>query len=127
MNAPDLINGAFEFGAFLAIVNNCRVLLRDKVVRGFSGTSTLFFTLWGFWNILYYPHLGQTASFLAGLLVVTANCAYLGLLLHYRRRAKRNQLDLWRMLTEPPPPNEALRRAAQEYRDSVESGRLVVR
>lgn len=85
MTIPDIVNGAFEALAGVAILNHCRALYRDKEAKGVSLWSTVFFSAWGFWNIFYYPHLQQTASFLGGLCVVTANCSWIGLMVYYRR------------------------------------------
>jgi len=79
----DFINACFEFGAGFAVLNHCRCLWRDKEVKGISILSTAFFTAWGFWNIFYYPSLGQWWSFVGGLFIVAANCVWLGLLVWY--------------------------------------------
>jgi len=79
----DLINAGFEFGAAVAILNHCRELYRHKQVRGVSIASTVFFMLWGIWNIYYYPSLDQGLSFTAGLLVVAANALWVLMLIHY--------------------------------------------
>ena len=55
----DYINGSFEVLAGLFVLLNVRRILRDKTVRGVSILPTAFFTLWGFWNMYYYPYLGQ--------------------------------------------------------------------
>ena len=91
MISADLINGAFEFLAGFMILNHCRVILKDKVVRGVSILSTAFFTSWGFWNLYYYPSLDQWASFYGGLMIVAANTYYVGLMLYYTNRSRREQ------------------------------------
>jgi hypothetical protein len=83
----DLINGLFELSAGFFVLNHCRVLLQDKEARGVSLASIVFFTLWGFWNLIYYPALGQMASFIGGVFVVLANAFYTFLMLFYRRPA----------------------------------------
>ena len=82
---PDLINGTLEALAGLFVLNHCRVLSQHREARGVSVLSMAFFTLWGVWNLFYYPYLGQVASFLGGLFVVVANAFYVGLMLRYRR------------------------------------------
>lgn len=82
---PDIINGCFEAFAGIMILLHCRRLFIDKKVRGASTVATFFFTSWGFWNLFYYPNLGQTWSFVGGLVVVTANALWLGLMLYYRK------------------------------------------
>lgn len=79
----DIINGTFEALACLMVLNHCRVLLRDRAVAGVSIASTAFFTLWGVWNLWYYPLLGQFWSTVGGVFVVLANCIYVGLLLRF--------------------------------------------
>lgn len=83
MNAPDLINGSFEAVAALFTLNHCRVLRHDKAVAGVSVASMAFFTAWGVWNLWYYPSLGQTWSFVGGVMLVVANAVYVALLLRF--------------------------------------------
>ncbi|MDD5175781.1 MAG: hypothetical protein PHQ05_05090 [Sterolibacterium sp.] len=97
----DLINGSFEILAGLAVLHHCAVLRRDRQVRGLSIPAVFFFTAWGFWNIYYYPFLGQPFSFAGGIFVTAANCAYLALLIFYSQgrmpqRIKRWALCSWR-------------------------------
>lgn len=96
---PDLINGAFEALAGFAVLNHCFALYRDKQVKGLSIASVAFFTLWGFWNLYYYPHLGQFWSFAGGVFITQVNVLYLGLLWHYRTPLKRWQIR--RVLSRP--------------------------
>lgn len=89
MLTPDLINASFEgVGAFIILLN-IRRILADKLVRGVDWRVMGFFTLWGVWNIYYYPHLGQWLSFLAGLGICAANIVYLALMIHYVRKEQR--------------------------------------
>jgi hypothetical protein len=83
MISADFINGAFEIAAGLAILDHCRVMLRDKAVKGVSVWSVVFFTLWGFWNLYYYPHLGQFWSFVGGVGVVGANGVWAVMIVWY--------------------------------------------
>ena len=92
MNLMDLINGSFEALASVFILRHCWVLYQDKQVRGVSVLSTAFFFIWGLWNILYYPSLGQTFSFYAGIAVCLANFLWIGLMLYYKNNeAKKKQ------------------------------------
>lgn len=86
MTWPDWINGTFEFGAGLAVLNHCRVLYIAKKHEGVSITSTAFFWGWGVWNLFYYPHLDQWISFAGGLFIMVANLLWLCLMLKYRKR-----------------------------------------
>lgn len=84
MMIPDLINGLFEAAGGFFVLNHCRVLSKDKKVKGVSILSTVFFTSWGVWNLYYYPHLGQWLSFVGGLFIVLANSLWIGLMLKYK-------------------------------------------
>ncbi len=88
MPLPDLINAIFEgLGGFIILLN-VRRILQDKLVRGFDWRVMGFFTLWGVWNLYYYPHLGQWLSFVAGIWIVLVNAVYLSLMIYYIRLEK---------------------------------------
>ena len=55
----DQVNGLFELLGGLFISLTCIKLYKDKKVRGLSFVHIAYFTMWGYWNIHYYPHLGQ--------------------------------------------------------------------
>jgi uncharacterized membrane protein YfcA len=86
MSWPDLVNGLFEAAGAGMVGLNCWRLYQDKVVRGVSALATVVFTAWGFWNLWYYPSLGQWFSFYAGMLIVAGNLTWICMLLYYRRR-----------------------------------------
>lgn len=73
----DLINGSFEAIGASALALNVRRLWRDKTIQGVHWASTAFFAAWGFWNLAYYPSLGQWASFAGGCALVAANLVWL--------------------------------------------------
>lgn len=81
---PDIINGWFEAisGGFMSY--NCVRLYQDKRVRGVSVATQIFFTAWGYWNLFYYPHLGQWFSFFCGWLIVVSNTLWVTLAIKYR-------------------------------------------
>lgn len=84
-NYPDLVNGSFEmFGAFATLVNVLKIA-KDKKTRGVNGGSMMFFLSWGIWNLYYYPHLDQWASFTGGLIMTTLNLIWLLLWWKYRK------------------------------------------
>lgn len=85
----DVNNGLFEGLAGLMVLNHCRVLYADKSTRGVSVISSIFFTIWGCWNLYYYPTLKQPISFYGGLFVVAANAVYVGMMMFYRQNAKK--------------------------------------
>lgn len=86
MDWQDTINGGFEMLAGIMILNHCRCVQRDKRVQGVSVVSTIFFALWGVWNLYYYPSLGQWYSALGGVSVVSANILWIVLMLKYRKK-----------------------------------------
>ena len=87
----DFINGTFEFLGGWFILFSCRKLFKQKKVRGVSFIHIAYFTLWGFWNLAYYPHLGQWVSFAGGLGVVAVNTLWLGMLIWYIRKEKNER------------------------------------
>ena len=87
MTLPDLINATFEAAGGLFILNHCRVLYRDKEVKGVSKLSTAVFFAWGCWNLFYYPSLDQWLSFFGGLGIVAGNFLWFCMMLYYARPA----------------------------------------
>ena len=83
MTWQDSTNGIFEILGSLFVWRHCYRLLQDRQVKGVSWVATLFFSLWGWWNIYYYPHLGQWASFVGGLCIVSANTIWLSMMIYY--------------------------------------------
>ena len=81
----DFTNGLFEAAGAVFILNHCRVLFHDKSVKGVSIISTIFFSSWGFWNLYYYPSLDQWWSFFGGILIVTSNVLWIGLMIYYKQ------------------------------------------
>ena len=79
----DALNGSLELLGGLFITFSIMKLLRDKAVRGISWIHVGFFTVWGAWNLYYYPHLDQYWSFVGGIGVFIANGVYLALLIRY--------------------------------------------
>lgn len=82
--SPDAINGLFELCGAYFIWLHIRQVLKDKAVAGVSIPAVVFFAAWGFWNLYYYPHLGQWLSFTGGLAIFAANAIWIYLLIKYR-------------------------------------------
>lgn len=80
----DVMNGVFELGGSLMGWMNVRKLLRDKSVKGVYWPTQVFFALWGWWNLYYYPSLDQWFSFLGGVFLVVGNTTWVVLALKYR-------------------------------------------
>lgn len=73
----DVINGLFEWAGSMTIALNVAKLIGDRVLKGVNWQSTAFFTLWGLWNLHYYPSLGQWFSFSGAVAIVSANGLWL--------------------------------------------------
>ena len=86
----DNMNGLFELCGGLFIFLSVLKLRKQKKVRGVSAVGIAYFTLWGYWNIYYYPHLNQWFSFAGGLSVVLINTAWLAQIIYYTRKEKRD-------------------------------------
>lgn len=85
MQLPDLVNGSFELVGGFFLWKNVRQLLKDKEVKGVHWGPTMFFFLWGLWNLFYYPHLDQWFSFVGGLNIVVANGMWVYLMMKYTK------------------------------------------
>lgn len=83
---PDLINGIFEFGGSILTWMNVVAVKRDKGYAGVRPSIVTFFLLWGLWNLFYYPYLRQIWSFVGGVSIVLANCAWIWMMLYYGRK-----------------------------------------
>lgn len=86
---PDLINGSFELLGGVLIWMNVWRMYKDQELKGVHWGPTLFFTVWGFWNLYYYPHLDQWLSFLGGIVIVAANATWISMTLYFLRKPKR--------------------------------------
>lgn len=76
MTLPDLVNGSLELGGGIVQIGNLIRLWRDRRVAGVDWRTFIFFGVWGWWNLFYYPHLGQTLSFYGGILIVASNTSW---------------------------------------------------
>lgn len=77
---PDHMNALFEIAGGAFVMLNVRALWRDRRVRGVSWVCVAFFAGWGYWNLWYYPAIGQWASFTGAAGVAIANTIWLCLL-----------------------------------------------
>lgn len=83
---PDYVNAGFNLIAGFFILNNCRVLLKQKLVRGVSVVSVTFYFLWGGWNIYWFSYLDTPWSLYAGLFEMMSNCLWITLMIYYKHR-----------------------------------------
>ncbi len=89
MSWQDVINGIYELCGGFFIFLSIHRLLKDKKVKGVSILHTAYFSSWGLWNLYYYPHLEQWASFVGGIGVVSTNILWFVLMLYYIRKEKK--------------------------------------
>lgn len=82
---PDLINGSFELVGAYFTWRNWMQLRQDRTIAGVYWPTTAFFAAWGLWNLVYYPALGQWASFIGGMVLVAGNVAWVALAMHLQR------------------------------------------
>lgn len=83
---PDIINGSFELLGTPFVLLSIFKLAKEKKVCGISWAMVGFFTVWGLWNLFYYPHLGQWASFCGGIALAIANIIYLIQLIYWSNK-----------------------------------------
>ena len=84
----DVVNGTFEgVGGILGVISIIK-LSKDKVIKGVSWFPTLFFTVWGIWNLFYYPMLNQHWSFVGGIILSLTNCTWVIMAIYYSSRQK---------------------------------------
>jgi hypothetical protein len=84
---PDTINALFETSGALMTWANVYRVWKDRGYAGVYLPAIVVFGSWGFWNLYYYPHLQQPWSFVATLVMVSANCAWIALMLYFGRKA----------------------------------------
>lgn len=74
--SPDHINGLIVLVGAGFTWRNAWQLWIDRELFGVYWPTSLFFTVWGIWNLYYYPSLGQWFSFYAGILLALGNAAW---------------------------------------------------
>lgn len=92
MTWPDIVNGLYESLASFFLLLSCFRLYKDKEVRGWSLSTQIFFTTWGYWNLWYYPHLNQWMSFVGGLFVILTNTTWTVLAIYYTQKNKKKKI-----------------------------------
>lgn len=81
---PDLINGTFELFGMIFVLLSVKQLYKDKQFKGSHIMTIGYFTAWGCWNIYFYPHLGQSISFVGALGTTLANVTYTCQIIYYK-------------------------------------------
>ena len=88
MKTNYLINAIFEFGGGILTWINVKKIIKDKEVKGIYWPIYIFFTLWGLWNLYYYPSVGDMFSFAAGMFLVSGNIVWTVITIYYLRKNK---------------------------------------
>jgi hypothetical protein len=86
MSWQDAVNAVFEFSGSIAVWLNVRAIYRDRGYAGGRIYVNVFFFSWSWWNLYYYPHLGQMLSAIGTMSIGFANMAYLIMMLHFGRK-----------------------------------------
>ena len=92
----DYINAIFEGLNVLFVCLSIKKLFFDKLVRGISIYHITFIVLWGFWNIYYYPSLGQWLSFSCGIGLVIVNSIWYIMMIYYIKKEKLYEFGIWK-------------------------------
>ena len=74
---PDVINGAFELVGGLCSWLNVYKYIKDRKVEGIFWPTSIFYAVWGCWNLFYYPALHQPCSFIGGIFLTSGNLMWL--------------------------------------------------
>lgn len=82
--STDITNSVFESCGAICTWLNVRKLLKDKLVRGVDWRLWIFYTLWGLWNILFYPINGFWFSWAAGIVLAMGSVIWVILAYKYR-------------------------------------------
>jgi len=80
---PDTINGLFELAGAGFLWRSIILLYRQKQVRGVSFLTVGFFTVWGLWNLYFYPALQQWFSFYGGIAITISNLLWMSQMIYY--------------------------------------------
>ena len=113
---PDLINGLWEVVGGFFIMTSVWQLYKDKRVRGVHWAHVSFFTLWGWWNMYFYPAEDLWLSFAGGLNVVFWNTIWWAQLIYYSRKERSEGTG------SSNPPTSRRAEAAQELRRGAAGG-----
>lgn len=85
----DQANAGFEFMGALMRTYDCYHLHKAKRFLGGSLFTASFFFVWGLFNTVFYPSLGQTWSLVAAVLLTIVNGIWILMAVFYNRRFAR--------------------------------------
>ena len=111
----DILNACLNVGGAVAISSSIYRVWRDKLVRGIHWGMLIFFISWSTWNLFLYLHLGLWFSFIAGILMVLTEGAYLSLLLYFSRQEQNDKDAYNQYLNSLVKPNSHATIKAKVY------------
>jgi hypothetical protein len=96
---PDLINSALELGGACFAWSNVYQVRKDQDVKGVQWLAWCWYVLWGAWELGYiYPTLNQPFTMFFSAIRISANVAWLVVVLRLKLNHKR-QLKAWQLAT----------------------------
>jgi len=84
----DYVNALFLLGATLFMGLNIIQLYKDKMVRGVSVWTFIYFLLWNLYSLYYLVHLNQLVSFVLELFFMAVSLFYVCQIMHYKKMEK---------------------------------------
>lgn len=88
MNWTDTVNALWELAATGFVLLNVARTHKAGGTAGVSRWNQLYFTLWGVWNLVFYPFNDHWMSAAAGACVAAANALWLAQCLFWDRKEK---------------------------------------
>ena len=80
----DAINGSYELLGAIFQCLNVRKIYKDKMIKGVHWGSVLFFTTWGWFNMIYYPSLHQVYSTIGAIALTLVNTVWISQIFYYQ-------------------------------------------
>jgi hypothetical protein len=109
----DVINALFQLGGAIAAWKNVQMIWKERQVKGVFWPLTIYYAVWGLWNLVFFSHLAQWWSLASGTLLVSGNLVWSGIALAHHRTKRRQAKNLsihkgdWTFITYPNDKKEA--------------------
>ena len=113
MKPFDVINALFQLGGAIAAWKNVQMIWKERQVKGVFWPLTIYYAVWGLWNLAFFSHLAQWWSLASGTLLVSGNLVWSGIALAHHRTKRRQAKNLsihkgdWTFITYPNDKKEA--------------------
>ena len=86
MLSSDQINACLELAGAIFLVPTLIEAYNKKRIVGVHYITPIFFSLWGLWNIFYYPSLNQYWSASAACIMLSVNIIWLVMVFRYKEK-----------------------------------------